>query len=123
MGYFNEDLKKSQHPVHDSFINLNYQQVICKPTTISGTTIDHIYVYKVETIYTAGVMSSYNWYHEPIYITFKSDDEAAFYVDPMKLSSETPDSSININQSVSTVKSNHPEPSVITNQSKSPVKR
>jgi len=107
MGDFNEDIRKPQHPVHDSFINLNYQQVISKPTTISGTTIDHIYVYKVETIYTAGVMSSYYSYHEPIYITFKSgDEEAAFSVDPMKLSSETPDSSIDINQSVSSVKSN-----------------
>jgi len=65
MGDFNEDIRKPQHPVHDSFINLNYQQVISKPTTISGTTIDHIYVYKVETIYTAGVMSSYYSYHEP----------------------------------------------------------
>lgn len=68
-------------------------------------------MYKVETIYTAVV------YHEPIYITFKSDDEeAAFSVDPMKLS-ETPDSSIDINQSVSSVKSNQSGPSVKSNQS------
>ena len=68
-------------------------------------------------------MISYYSYHEPICITFKSDDEeAAFSVDPMQLSSETPDSSIDINQSVSSVKSNQPEPSVKTNQSRPSVK-